>query len=88
MTPPLLGKRYLGDSVYAEVAHGMIKLTTENGWKVTNTIYLEPQVMQALQAYDDEMVWEQQGADHPPDCFCDECTCGGCGNRRHKGRCR
>lgn len=24
-------KQYLGDSVYAEIANGMIKLTTENG---------------------------------------------------------
>lgn len=42
------GKTYLGDSVYAEMDNGMIKLTTENGFGPNNTIYLEPEVYQNL----------------------------------------
>ena len=39
---------YLGDSVYAEIDGGMIKLTTDNGFGPSNTIYLEVSVYQAL----------------------------------------
>jgi hypothetical protein len=46
-----LGKRYLGDSVYVEVERGMLKLTTDNGLGPSNTIYLEPEVYDALVAY-------------------------------------
>jgi endo-beta-N-acetylglucosaminidase D len=42
---------YLGDGVYVEMEGGMIKLTTENGICVTNTIYLEPDVYMALVDY-------------------------------------
>jgi hypothetical protein len=41
-------KVYLGDSVYAELESGMIKLTTENGFGASNIIYLEPEVFDAL----------------------------------------
>jgi hypothetical protein len=44
-------KVYLGDSVYVGVENGMLKLTTENGISVTNTIYLEPEVITALLKY-------------------------------------
>lgn len=44
-------KTYLGDAVYAEIEHGMIKLTTEDGRSSTNTIFLEMEVYEALQAY-------------------------------------
>ena len=44
-------KEYLGDGVYVDIEDGMIKLTTENGIEVTNTIYLEPNVYSALQEY-------------------------------------
>lgn len=44
-------KVYLGDSVYAEVEGGMIKLTTENGYGPSNTIYLEPEVIHALNEF-------------------------------------
>ena len=37
-------KTYLGDGVYVELESNMIKLTTENGIEVTNTIYLEVSV--------------------------------------------
>jgi len=46
-------KAYLGDSVYADVAEYGIVLTTENGgWDdPSNTIYLEPEVVRALQEF-------------------------------------
>ena len=51
LDPTKPSKLYLGDSVYAEVESGSIKLTTENGFGRANTIYLEPEVIEALQAY-------------------------------------
>lgn len=46
-------KVYLGDSVYAEMVDGMVKLTTENGIPddPSNQIFLEPAVYQALVAW-------------------------------------
>ena len=42
-------KDYLGDSVYAESdGFGGIVLTTENGEGPSNTIYLDPYVLDAL----------------------------------------
>lgn len=42
-------KVYLGDGVYAEFDQfGAVKLTTENGIETTNTIYLEPEVVEAF----------------------------------------
>lgn len=41
-------KAYLGDSVYADFDEHSIVLTTENGVEATNTIYLEPQVVENL----------------------------------------
>jgi hypothetical protein len=42
---------YLGDSVYVELEDGMLKLTTNNGHGATNTIFLEPEVYEALTLY-------------------------------------
>jgi hypothetical protein len=44
-------KDYLGDSVYADFDHGMIVLTTENGFGPSNTVALEPEVLAALDRY-------------------------------------
>jgi hypothetical protein len=45
-------KEYLGDSVYVERnQHGQWVLTTENGYGPSNTIYLEPEVLNALFNY-------------------------------------
>lgn len=44
-------KRYLGDSVYAEITGVNIKLTTSNGIEDTNIIYLEPEVVLELEKY-------------------------------------
>lgn len=44
-------KRYLGDGVYIQIVGGMLCLTTEDGISVTNEIYLEPDVFEALVDY-------------------------------------
>jgi len=44
-------KTYLGDSVYADYDGFAIVLTTENGYGPSNTIVLEPAVLQALERY-------------------------------------
>lgn len=46
-----MNKTYLGDSVYVEIEGGMFKLTTENGMGPSNTIFLEPEVYDALERY-------------------------------------
>lgn len=51
-------KQYLGDGVYAEwrMQEGTLVLTTENGVSITNTIYLEPDVLDALARFIDKVV--------------------------------
>ena len=51
----MTGRVYLGDSVYVEIEEGMLKLTTHNGYPddPRNVIYLEPEVVAALEAYID-----------------------------------
>lgn len=44
-------KQYLGDSVYADFDGYGITLTTDNGMGPSNTIYMEPQVLAALDDY-------------------------------------
>ena len=44
-------KDYLGDGVYANVEGDTIVLTTENGFRNYNTIFLEPEVLAALEKY-------------------------------------
>lgn len=45
-------KEYIGDGVYVEINEGgQIVLTTEDGIKTTNIIYLEPEVYAALTEY-------------------------------------
>lgn len=51
-----MNKIYLGDSVYCDVEDGMFKLTTENGFGPTNTIYLEPETYEALKLYADTLL--------------------------------
>lgn len=52
-----MSKTYLGDGVYADVVHGLIRLTTENGVSVTNTIYLEAEVFGELVAFQKRVSW-------------------------------
>lgn len=44
-------KAYLGDAVYADFDGFAVVLTTEDGIRATNRIVLEPEVVQALEAY-------------------------------------
>ncbi len=48
-------KEYLGDSVYADFDGFGIVLTTENGYEPRNTIVLEPQVLKALERYQQKL---------------------------------
>lgn len=55
-------KRYLGDSVYAEFDGCTICLTTENGDPVndpSNEIWLEPEVLKALNRFVEELKEER-----------------------------
>ena len=44
-------KEYLGDAVYAEFDHDMLKLTTSDGYENTNVIFLDAAVYAALEAF-------------------------------------
>lgn len=45
-------KEYIGDAVYVDIDKwGRIVLTTEDGYRATNTIVLEPEVWAALKLY-------------------------------------
>lgn len=44
-------KDYLGDGVYIDIHGDTIILTTENGIEASNTIFLEPEVLAALERY-------------------------------------
>jgi hypothetical protein len=44
----LMDKLYLGDGVYAEWRDNQLILTTEDGISVSNTIYLDVYVLDAL----------------------------------------
>lgn len=48
-------KSYLGDGVYVAVDGAGLVLTTEDGIRITNTIYLESEVYRALLRYVDEL---------------------------------
>jgi hypothetical protein len=43
--------RYLGDGVYARTEPGYLVLETQDGMRVTNTIFLDSEVLRALQQY-------------------------------------
>lgn len=51
-------KRYLGDGVYAASDGYHIILTTEDGIRVQNTIFLEPPVLAALNRYYEDVYRE------------------------------
>lgn len=55
MTTP--NKWYLGDGVYVDIdsERGAVKLTTEDGIRETNTIFLEPQVLAQFQVWLERM---------------------------------
>lgn len=44
-------KEYLGDGLYIEVEYFALKVTSENGIEVLNTIVMESREFKALQSY-------------------------------------
>lgn len=46
-----MNKQYLGDGVYVKGDGFGLMLTTEDGISATNSIYLEPEVYNSLEAY-------------------------------------
>jgi len=57
---------YLGDSVYAEIEDGMVKLTTSDGHTTSNTIYLEPMVYTALRQFVRRSQWLEPNKEEEP----------------------
>lgn len=54
-------KEYLGDSVYAQMEpDGTVKLTTENGFGPSNTIYLDHWTLAALNNYVERMTQQRK----------------------------
>lgn len=43
-----MNKKYLGDGVYVSIDRGMVRLSTEDGIRTTNVIYLEEEVLNAF----------------------------------------
>lgn len=60
----LMPRDYLGDSVYATFDGCGIVLTTENGMGAGETIYLEMEVIAALNRFVERI--KTQSAPHPP----------------------
>jgi hypothetical protein len=54
-----MNKTYLGDGVYVSIGDYGLVLTTEDGLSTTNTIYLEPNVLESLEEYIRE--WRKGG---------------------------
>lgn len=44
-------KRYIGDGVYVGFENGMLKVTTNDGYRDTNTIFFESEVWSELVRY-------------------------------------
>ena len=59
-----MDKRYLGDSVYAAFDGYQIRLTTENGFGPSNEIFIEPEVLKALNRYYTEAISEPTEIHH------------------------
>ena len=55
-------KKYLGDGVYVELVYGGLKLTTSDGIEDTNTIFFEPEVLDAFLSYCDGLPSKSLGA--------------------------
>src|SRR5882724_3442286 len=48
-------KQYLGDSVYVEIENDMLKLTTNNGGRDGNIIYIDEEVLANFFTYCDQL---------------------------------
>ncbi len=55
MNYPTEHKQYIGDGCYVSFDGQVFELTTENGISVTNRIFLEPHVIDALLLFRDKM---------------------------------
>ncbi len=44
-------RTYLGDAVSVEVERGMVKLTTSDGLRDTNVVYMEREVLAAFERW-------------------------------------
>lgn len=56
-----MSKRYLGDGVYADHDGWHIVLTTEDGTRETNVIYIEPLVLAELEHFIAEVKKHMEG---------------------------
>ena len=50
-----MNKQYIGDGVYAEYDSYQIKLTSENGIEVIDTIYLDSTMLENLIEYNESI---------------------------------
>lgn len=48
-------KEYLGDGCYVDIERGIVKLTTSNGLRDTNTVFMEPEVLKFFERWVKEM---------------------------------
>ncbi len=55
-------KQYLGDGVYVDTRGYQLVLTTNDGLRDTNTIYLEPEVYKALARYVQQWIADESKA--------------------------
>ncbi len=69
-------KAYIGDSVYVDFDGDSLVLTTENGYRATNTIVMEPAVYEALTLYVERLKSPIQGMKLGKPTFDDMCEHG------------
>lgn len=58
-------KSYIGDGTYAAIENGQLVLTTSNGLRDTNTIYLEPETWVALTLFVERNIAAEREAKAP-----------------------
>jgi hypothetical protein len=79
-------KRYLGDSVYVDFSYGQFVLTTEDGVRTTNTIFLEPEIYEALVAYVRDLKVQLEKPRPPPPTDPSRCSLDGAPRLFQNGR--
>ena len=60
-----MNKVYLGDGAYAELCSQGVKLTTSDGLRDTNTIYLGPHALSALCDWFESVAERPQSTEGP-----------------------
>ena len=67
----IIEKRYIGDGVYADFPDNYhVRLTTEDGMRMTNEIFLNPEVLLAFAAFADDLknaITEANRKGQPPE---------------------